>query len=68
MEKTYKRKTREVSPETKQKISSSLTSYNATHRRSDQHNHRIADGLRNYWSRIPSKPSLQDKLEDGDIV
>ena len=42
MEKTYKRKTREVSPETKQKISSALRNYNATHPRKKEQNDLIA--------------------------
>ena len=64
----YKRKTREVSPETKQKISSSLKTYNATHHRSDQHNLRIADGLRNYWKKIPQSSGLTDMLQNGELV
>lgn len=42
MEKTYKRKTREVSPETKQKISSALRNYNVTHPRKKEQNDLIA--------------------------
>ena len=65
----YKRKTRSVSPATKQKISSTLKSYNATHLRTDAHKQRISDGLKDYWKQIPSgEDTLIDKLESGDIV
>ena len=65
----YKRKTRSVSPTTKQKISSTLKSYNATHPRTDAHKQRISSGLKNYWKQIPpSKETLTGKLENGEIV
>ena len=60
----YKRRDRSVSPETAQKISSSLKSYNATHPRGkasdgSQWSKRISDSLKadtgGYWSRIPEK-------------
>ena len=57
----YKRRDRSVSPETAQKISNSLKSYNATHPRGkasdgSQWSKRISDSLRNnYWAQIPSK-------------
>ena len=60
----YKRRDRSVSPETAQKISNSLKSYNATHPRGkasdgSQWSKRISDSLKasegGYWSRIPTK-------------
>lgn len=57
----YKRRDRSVSPETAQKISNSLKSYNATHPRGkasdgSQWSKRISDSLKNnYWSCIPPK-------------
>ena len=62
--KQYKRRDRSVSPETAQKNSSSLKSYNATHPRGkasdgSQWSQRISDSLKSetggYWSRIPPK-------------
>ena len=65
----YKRKTRSVSPTTKQKISSTLKSYNATHPRTDAHKQRISNGLKDYWKQIPSgDETLTDELENGEIV
>lgn len=60
----YKRRDRSVSPETAQKISSSLKSYNATHPRGkasdgSEWSKRISDSLKadtgGYWSKIPTK-------------
>ena len=57
----YKRKDRSVSPETAQKISNSLKSYNATHPRGkaadgSQWSKKISDSLKNnYWKQIPPK-------------
>lgn len=57
----YKRRDRSVSPETAQKISNSLKSYNATHPRGkasdgSQWSKRISDSLKNnYWNSIPPK-------------
>ena len=62
--KQYKRRDRSVSPETAQKISNSLKSYNATHPRGkasdgSQWSKRISDSLKSetggYWSKIPPK-------------
>ena len=62
--KKYKRTNRSVSPETAQKISNSLKSYNATHPRGKASDgslwsKRISDSLKSdtggYWSRIPAK-------------
>ena len=64
----YKRRDRSVSPETAQKISSSLKSYNATHPRGKASDgslwsKRISDSLKNnYWSSIPPK-----QTNDNDI-
>ena len=64
----YKRRDRSVSPETAQKISSSLKSYNATHPRGkasdgSQWSKRISDSLKNnYWSSIPPK-----QTNDNDV-
>lgn len=62
--KQYKRRDRSVSPETAQKISNSLKSYNATHPRgkasdASEWSKKISDSLKSdtggYWSRIPAK-------------
>ena len=54
----YKRRDRSVSPETAQKISSSLKSYNATHPRGkasdgSQWSKRISDSLKNNDTDVP---------------
>lgn len=46
--KNYKRKTREMSDETKQKISNSLKG----RKKSYQHSQNISKGLVNYWKSI----------------
>ena len=65
--KLYKRTNRSVSPETAQKISNSLRTYNATHPRGkasdgSQWSKRISDSLRadtgGYWSKIPKSYDL----------
>ena len=64
----YKRRDRSVSPETAQKISSSLKSYNATHPRGkasdgSQWSKRISDSLKNnYWSSIPPKQTNEKEI------
>ena len=67
--KQYKRRDRSVSPETAQKISSSLKSYNATHPRGkasdgSQWSQRISDSLKSetggYWSKIPISNDGED--------
>ena len=66
--KQYKRRDRSVSPETAQKISNSLKSYNATHPRGkasdgSQWSKRISDSLKSqYWSSIPPK-----QTNDNDV-
>lgn len=47
--KQYKRQTREMPDQTKQKISQSLTG----RRKSPTHVNNISQGLKNYWSQIP---------------
>lgn len=42
MNKIYKRISRSVSQDTKEKISTSLKVYNSTHPRGEEHNQRIA--------------------------
>ncbi len=65
VQKTYKRQDRSVSPETAQKISQSLKSYNATHPRNPEWCQKISDSLRTdtggYWSKIPPK-----QTDDGE--
>ena len=64
----YKRRDRSVSPETAQKISSSLKSYNATHPRGKASDgslwsQRISDSLKNnYWSSIPPKQTKNNDV------
>ena len=60
-QKQYKRQDRSVSPETAQKISNSLKSYNATHPRNPEWCQKISDGVHGYWQQIQPK-----KTEDGD--
>lgn len=72
-QKNYKRQDRSVSPETAQKISDSLKSYNATHPRPETWRKRISDGLKadtgGYWSHIPPKKNVdQDGTTIEDIM
>ena len=72
-QKQYKRSDRSVSPETAQKISRSLKSYNATHPRPEQWRKKISDGLKaetgGYWSKIsPKKEIGQDGTNIEDIM
>ena len=68
-QKQYKRQDRSVSPETAQKISNSLKTYNATHPRPDIWCKRISDGLKadtgGYWSKVPPN---QDVGQDGTTM
>ena len=73
LQKTYKRQDRSVSPETAQKISQSLKSYNATHPRNPEWCKKISDGLKantgGYWSYIQPKKNVgQDGTTMDDIV
>ena len=67
--KQYKRRDRSVSPETAQKISSSLKSYNATHPRGkasdgSEWSRKISSSLKNnYWTQIPPK-----QTNDKDVT
>ena len=72
-QKQYKRQDRSVSPETAQKISNSLKSYNATHPRNPQWCKKISDGLKadtgGYWSKVPPKKNTgQDGTTMDDLV
>ena len=70
--KQYKRRDRSVSPETAQKISSSLKSFNATHPRGkasdgSQWSKKISDSLKNqYWSNIPPKQVIEKDVSQMD--
>lgn len=69
----YKRQDRSVSPETAQKISNSLKSYNATHPRNPEWCKKISNGLRadtgGYWSKIrPKQDDTQSGTTWDDIV
>lgn len=66
-QKQYKRQNRSVSPETAEKISKSLKSFNASHPRGtaaggSEWSKAIQKGTKNYWKQIPPK-----KTEDADI-
>lgn len=62
-DKQYKRTNREVSPETRQKISQSLKG------RSKSYSHRthISQGVKTYWEQIPRKDSSETTTIE-DIV
>ena len=47
----YKRQSREVSPDTRQKISQALRGRS----KSETHKENISQGLKNYWEHIPPK-------------
>lgn len=55
-QKNYKRKTREMSDDTKQKISAKLKG----RRKSAQTCKSISDGLKIYWHSIPSSKTKED--------
>ena len=50
--KEYKRQYRELSDETKQKISNS----SRNRPKSDQHKQHISQGMKNYWQNVPNRP------------
>lgn len=50
--KEYKRQYRELSDETKQKISNS----SRNRPKSDQHKQHISQGMKDYWQNVPSRP------------
>ena len=50
--KEYKRQYRELSDETKQKISNS----SRNRPKSDQHKQHISRGMKDYWQNVPNRP------------
>ena len=50
--KEYKRQYRELSDETKQKISNS----SRNRPKSDQHKQHISQGMKDYWRNVPNRP------------
>ena len=50
--KEYKRQFRELSDETKQKISNS----SRNRPKSDQHKQHISQGMKDYWQNVPNRP------------
>lgn len=60
MEKEYKRKYRELSDETKQKISQTLKSKNIQH--SPEWNKKISDGQKAAWSKIPHRGNNAESI------
>lgn len=58
----YKRQTREVPPETREKISLSLRN----RAKSSTHKANISMGLKNYWKHIP--PHKQNPTSTGQVV
>lgn len=68
-QKQYKRQDRSVKPETAEKISNSLKSYNAAHPRGTASAgsawaKAIQKGTKNYWNQIPPKKSEDADIED----
>jgi hypothetical protein len=51
--KEYKRQYRELSDETKQKISNS----SRNKPKSDQHKQHISQGMKSYWENVPTNPN-----------
>ena len=51
--KEYRRQYRELSDETKQKISNS----SRNRPKSDQHKQRISQGMKSYWESVPTNPN-----------
>ena len=64
MEKVYKRTSREVPEEVKQKISASLKGI----RKSPEHCQHISKGLEDYWRKIPVRDDGNNPIESGDVV
>ena len=50
--KEYKRQYRELSDETKQKISNS----SRNRPKSEQHKQHISQGMKDYWQNVPNRP------------
>ena len=59
MENTKKRQYRELSAETKAKISQALKNRSKT----STHKENLSIGLKNYWSTVPNKPT-NEKVGD----
>ena len=60
----YKRQYRELSDETKEKISLSTTGV----RKSDLHKQHISQAMKDYWRGVPHKPDDEmRRYLDGDI-
>lgn len=57
---TYKRQYRELSPETKSRISKSLSGTPKT----EEHKARISNGLKSYWGKIPHRPKEHATIQD----
>ena len=55
--KEYKRQYRELSDETKQKISNS----SRNRPKSDQHKQHISQGMKDYWQNVPNRPDDTNK-------
>lgn len=52
----YKRKYRQLSDETKQKISQSLKGRS----KSMSHVENIKNGMKKYWKKVPNRPGLEE--------
>lgn len=63
-DKQYKRQNREVSPETRQKISQSLKGRS----KSFTHRTHIAQGVKTYWEQIPRKDDSGSTTTIEDIM
>ena len=71
-QKEYKRKDRSVKPETAEKISNSLKSFNASHPRGtaasgSEWAKAIQQGTKNYWKQIPPKKA-EETTDIEDIM
>ena len=60
MENTKKRQYRELSDETKAKISQSMRNKSKT----STHKENISNGLKNYWTTVPNKPTNEKAESD----
>lgn len=56
MNQTGKRQFRELSDETKAKISQSMRNKSKT----STHRENISNGLKNYWTTVPNKPTNEE--------
>lgn len=63
MEKNFnKRTSREVTPETREKIKQALKSYYCTHKRDPQWCKKISDANKQAWAKIPKKTTNTEDL------